>query len=320
MKYPRNLPDTPGARSWWEGAYKFFAENGTKVGYPPLELPDGSLVDIHYSKNQNSVNTDKGTGLKLRSKAQQKQDSQVRGESLKQQTYGNTKLADTPTPKGYNDHHIRPRGVYQPFFEGLNAVDSKELARYAEQDLMRPLGDHPANNGRIPDSVHDRHHTFARRNTGLERGLTKKIQGMDLDQRKQALKLFLEQVQPALDEDLYKRMQAHNSGIPNALDILTTTAQRSGSKIARNGVPGAGTAMQALETADRYNEFKQQPNLMNGTQLAASTLTTGANIVSDAALATGVGAPVAAIAEKIGGISTVFESGLQVAEDYYTRP
>jgi len=211
MKYPRSLPDTPEAKAWWDGAYEFFKKKGTKVGYPPFETPDGEVIQLHYSSNQASVNTEKGTGLKLRKVSQQKKDASVRKESLKQQTYGDTKLADTPTPKGFNDHHIRPRGVIQPFFEGLNEADSKELSRYASEDLLMPVGDHPANNARIPDPVHDQHHAYARANPGLERGIDMdKFKNASLSERKKALKLYKEQIQPALDEDLFRRMQQFN--------------------------------------------------------------------------------------------------------------
>ena len=211
MKYPRSLPDTPEAKAWWEGAYKFFKKKGTKVGYPPFKTPDGEVIQLHYSGNQASVNADKGTGLKLRKVSQQKKDANVRKSSLKQQTLGDTKLADTPTPKGFNDHHMRPRGVIQPFFEGLNEADSRELSRYASEELLMPVGDHPANNARIPDAIHDQHHAFARANPGLERGIDmNRFKDFDLDQRKAALKLYKEQIQPALDEDLFSRMQRMN--------------------------------------------------------------------------------------------------------------
>ena len=85
MKYPRSLPKTPEARAWWEGAYKFFKENGTKAGYPPFELPSGEKVEIHYSQNKDSVNTDRNTGLKTRPKSQSSKDAAIRNAGLKQQ-------------------------------------------------------------------------------------------------------------------------------------------------------------------------------------------------------------------------------------------
>ena len=264
MRYPRTLPDTPAARRWWEGAYKYFQENKTKVGYPPFTAPNGEVFDLHYSSNQTKVNPEKGTGLKLRPKSQQKKDSQVRGDSLKQQTYGNTSLADTPTPEGFNDHHMRPRGVYQVFFDGLDEADSRELSRYSEQELMTPLGDHPGNNARIPDAVHDSHHAFARKHPGLERGLTDQIKGMTLEQRKQALSLYLEQIQPALDEDLFSRMQTYNRslGLPKLNPVIdrllsapTTPFELVDSATDLN--PGVRLAKDLVQAANPQLDIKQ---------------------------------------------------------------
>ena len=263
MRYPRTLPDTAAARRWWEGAYNYFKENKTKKGYPPFTAPNGEVFDLHYSSNQTKVNPDKGTGLKLRPKSQQQKDSQVRGESLKQQTYGDTRLADTPTPEGFNDHHMRPRGVYQVFFDGLDEADSRELSRYSEQELMTPLGDHPGNNARIPDTVHDGHHSFARSHPGLERGLTDKIQGMNLEQRKQALKLHLEQIQPALDEDLFSRMQSYNRslGLPklNAVTDRLMNRVEDGRYLFEQGRTGSDLHVAVNQAADVVPGLRADP-------------------------------------------------------------
>ena len=269
MKYPRSLPDTPEAKAWWDGAYEFFKEKGTKVGYPPLEI-DGEIIQLHYSGSRSSVNAEKGTGLKLRKVAQQKKDAKVRKDSLQQQTYGDTKLADTPTPKGFNDHHMRPRGVIQQFFEGLNETDSKELSRYASEDLLMPVGDHPANNARIPDAVHDQHHAYARANPGLERGFDMdKFKGYTLDQRKEALKLYKEQIQPALDEDLFSRMQNFKGKkfsavktakgvtkfIPGPLDDLIVGTAVAGTVGVATLLTGGGTAQAADNTKNTFLDF-----------------------------------------------------------------
>ena len=248
MKFPRSLPDTPEAKAWWAGAYEYFKEKGTKVGYPPLEI-DGEVIQLHYSSNQASVNAEKSTGLKLRKVAQQKKDAKVRKESLQQQTLGDTKLADTPTPKGFNDHHMRPRGVIQQFFEGLDEADSQELSRYASEDLLMPVGDNPANNARIPDAVHDQHHAYARANPGLERGFEMdKFKGYTLNQRKAALKLYKEQIQPALDEDLFRRMQKFNieSG---SVKLNNRALKRTASLLPLAGV-GVGLGQMSAQAAE----------------------------------------------------------------------
>lgn len=280
MKYPRSLPDTKEAKAWWDGAYEFFKEKGTKVGYPPLEI-DGEVIQLHYSSNQASVNTEKGTGLKLRKVAQQKKDAKVRKESLQQQTLGDTKLADTPTPKGFNDHHMRPRGVIQQFFEGLNETDSKELARYAEQDLLMPVGDHPANNARIPDTVHDQHHAYARANPGLERGFDMdKFKGYTLDQRKAALKLYKEQIQPALDEDLFSRMQKLNLETKNGSIRLNRKAMTA---LAAGGIAALGplgTAASAAEVKGRTEIAGETGNIVDQAQAGIAGVSLAGDVAS----------------------------------------
>ena len=278
MKYPRSLPDTPEAKAWWDGAYKFFKENGTKVGYPPLEI-DGEVIQLHYSGSRSSVNPERGTGLKLRKVSQQQKDAKVRNDSLKQQTFGDTKLADTPTPKGFNDHHMRPRGVVQQFFEGLDEADSKELSRYAEQDLMMPVGDHPANNARIPDPVHDQHHAYARANPGLERGFDmEKFKGYTLDQRKEALKLYKEQIQPALDEDLFSRMQQFNADKGSIkINRKAMTALAAGGIAALGPL---GTASSAAEVKGRTEIAAETDNFVDKAQAGIASLSLAGDVAS----------------------------------------
>ena len=109
-------------------------------------------------------------------------------------------------------------------------------------------------------------------------------------------------------------------GLSKIQDVLADSAKRAGEKVARNLVPGVGTAMDIQDTALRLNEFKQQPNLMNGAQLGAQAISSGANIVSDIALSTGVGAPVAALAEKVSGLMTLTDAGLQGVEELLQPP
>lgn len=278
MKFPRSLPDTPEAKAWWAGAYEYFKEKGTKVGYPPLEI-DGEVIQLHYSSNQASVNAEKSTGLKLRKVSQQKKDAKVRTESLQQQTLGNNKLADTPTPKGFNDHHMRPRGVIQQFFEGLNEKDSEELARYAQDELLMPVGDHPANNARIPDAVHDQHHAYARANPGLERGFDMdKFKGYTLNQRKEALKLYKEQIQPALDEDLFRRMQKFN--IENGSVKLNRKAMTA---LAAGGIAALGplgTASSAAEVKGRTEIAGETGNIVDQAQAGIASLSLAGDVAS----------------------------------------
>lgn len=109
-------------------------------------------------------------------------------------------------------------------------------------------------------------------------------------------------------------------GLPRLQDALASSAKRAGEKIARNLVPGGGTAMDIQDTKQRFEEFVAEPNLMNGAQLATQGVSSLANIVSDGLLATGVGAPAAAIPEKVSGIMSITDALLQGTEDYLNGP
>ena len=105
-------------------------------------------------------------------------------------------------------------------------------------------------------------------------------------------------------------------GLSQLQDVLASTAERTTQKILRNAVPGVGTAMDVADTKQRFDEFKSDPNLMNGAQLVNGAASTVANGIGDAALATGFGAPIAAVAEKVAGVLALTDVTLQGTEDY----
>ena len=109
-------------------------------------------------------------------------------------------------------------------------------------------------------------------------------------------------------------------GLSRLQDVLASTAQRAGEKVARNAVPVAGTAMDLQDTQQRLAEFQEQPNLMNTAQLVVQGLNTLANAIGDASLATGIGAPVALGAEKVSAALSFTDVALQGLEDLTSKP
>lgn len=105
-----------------------------------------------------------------------------------------------------------------------------------------------------------------------------------------------------------------NAMASQILAIFKGTANRAGEKILRNAAPGVGTALDWKDTGQRWNEFMEDPNLINGAQLVTQAVSSTANTVSDVALATGVGAPIAAKAEGISGLATIADAGLEGLE------
>lgn len=104
-------------------------------------------------------------------------------------------------------------------------------------------------------------------------------------------------------------------GLLSIQDVLASATKRAGEKIVRNAVPYAGTALDYLDTKQRFDEFKQDPNLINGAQLAVQGISSAANGVSDVLLSTGIGAPVALGAEKVSGLMSITDAVLQGVED-----
>ena len=108
--------------------------------------------------------------------------------------------------------------------------------------------------------------------------------------------------------------------LPKLQDALASSVNRAGEKIVRNLVPGVGTAMDIQDTKQRFEEFVAEPNLINGAQSVTQTVSSAANMVSDGLLATGLGAPAAAIPEKVSGLMSIADAGLQGFEDYFKDP
>ena len=143
-----------------------------------------------------------------------------------------------PKPgKGKKIHHIRPPSLYQTFFEGLSPEDAAELARYSAEDLMTPLGNKDANAATLNQWEHDQaYHSWDRSNDGVKPSQTPSkrpqtgnpntdpIRNFEmpkeatLDQRKAALKVFIEEgPQRLMDEQLYIARMA--SKHPNHPDV-----------------------------------------------------------------------------------------------------
>ena len=130
-----------------------------------------------------------------------------RGSALGDQTHGPKDMPQTP---GMRDHHMRPPSIYQTFFEGLDDADKAELARYAAEDLMAPLGDKDFNDAILNQWEHDQaYHAWDRGHDGVKPGQSEPTnfqmpEDATLAQRKKALEVFIKEgPQAAMDEALF---------------------------------------------------------------------------------------------------------------------
>ena len=124
----------------------------------------------------------------------------------------------------------------------------------------------------------------------------------------------------AIADQKFQLDQQRMAGLSRVQDVLASSTKRAGERIARNLVPGVGTAIEIQDTKQRFDEFKANPNLMNAAQFGTQAISSTANVASDFALATGVGAPLAPLFEKVSGLTTLADAMLQGVEEYLQPP
>ena len=103
---------------------------------------------------------------------------------------------------GLEEHHKRVISVYQPFFEGLNNKEKKELAQWFV-DEGAPLGNVEQNLTALTKTEHKAIHDWMKTNLIQPTGKPLlNFKDVPLNERLPAALMFLENVQPAVDEQL----------------------------------------------------------------------------------------------------------------------
>lgn len=103
---------------------------------------------------------------------------------------------------GLEEHHKRVISVYQPFFEGLNNKEKKELAQWFV-DEGAPLGNVEQNLTALTKTEHKAIHDWMKTNLIQPTGKSLlNFKDVPLNERLPAALMFLENVQPAVDEQL----------------------------------------------------------------------------------------------------------------------
>lgn len=290
-----NLPNTPEAKEWMKGAYLYLKKHGNLKGYQTFILPDGRELQPRGITSLKDVDFDNFKGLKTAFADQRKQEAIRRGQTLIQQTPEGSKGFGGKVPKGMEDHHLFSRVAAQPFFEGLGELDSKELARYAAEDLLRPLGDSEFNFLRIDTPEHKEIHRRLRDAIGLEKGKMFQLPpNATLDQRKAALKLYVENVAPVFDEIAYDVMSNRPSVTklkePEVLkQIRIQNMRKMAGTAAAAGLAGVsilGTGASAAETKTRKDIATETGDLADKIQAGIS----GVSLAADLASYTPIGA------------------------------
>ena len=237
---------------------------------------------------------------------------------------------------GFDRHHKRMIMLYRPLYKGLNEADSYKLSLHAVKQGM-PLGDVDQNYELLRKSDHNELHRYMEKQ-GMRPSDMPDFSKASLENRIKAFDvLYRDFLQPDIDkktESLKAESPEHytanfkdwvdytntrvdmstNGQSPVRNNAFTTAITNVGKRALTRSVPGVGTALSANNTKNRFNEFKEAPNIQNGVQLAASAVETGFNGFSDFAAATGVGLPFAAGAEAIANGAGAIDEGIDVFE------
>ena len=233
-------PTTLSLQEWKEAAEQLYAGNypgvdkkvkfGEAKQYLGIPNFDGDLR-TPTSAGKGKVNLKKAA-TRAAAKARQatKRTGSIQKQTVGEDVYG--KGVVTPKGSGLEEHHKRVVSVYEPFFEGLNEKETKELAQWFVDEKF-PLGNVKENLEALTKPEHGQIHNWMKQNF-IQSETNKPLmsfKGMSLNERFPAVVMYLENVQPAVDEQL----QAIISKRPNnplAQTAVTSSIFQKAQKLA----------------------------------------------------------------------------------------
>ena len=209
-----------------------------KGEYGPQQMIKDWGYPIGMSAETDKIEFAKGK-VKRKNRAQrrltQAKASAKRLESTQKQTVGEDVYGRgvvTPKGSGLEEHHKRVVSVYEPFFEGLNEKETKELAQWFVDEGF-PLGNVKENLEGLTIPEHGQIHDWMKQNyIQSETGKPlMSFKGMSLNERLPAALMYLEQVQPAVDEQL-QSIISKRPGNSLAQTAVTSTILQKAQQIA----------------------------------------------------------------------------------------
>lgn len=289
-------PSTLPFEEWKQAAnqIRFFGQTKEEIfdilGYP-VETDD-TPIKVTYKGDKGGY--DRRTGQ--RTAQAQKRTAKSTVQTVGEDVYNKGIVA--PKGSGLQEHHKRVMDVYAPFFEGLNPTEQKELAQWFV-DEGAPLGNVKKNLvGMTPES-HEKLHNWLKQNyIQSETGKPLiNLKNLSLNERFIPALTFLEQIQPAVDEQ---------------------TAKLAGKRLAAKGLAVAGAAApfaigipaSAAETSERFKIAEQTKDPADQIQAGLSATSLAGDIAS-------VVPPLAPIGE---GVSTAADVGNIAMDVYRSNP
>ena len=285
-------PSTLPFEEWKQAAnqIRFFGQTKEEIfdilGYP-VEVDD-TPIKVTYKGDKGGY--DRRTGQ--RTAQAQKRTAKSTVQTVGEDVYNKGIVA--PKGSGLQEHHRRVMDVYAPFFEGLNPAEQKELAQWFV-DEGAPLGNVKKNLvGMTPES-HEKLHNWLKQNyIQSETGKPLiNLKNLSLNERFVPALTFLEQIQPAVDEQTAK--------------LATKRLAAKSLAVAGAAAPFAiGIPASAAETSERFKIAEQTKDPADQIQAGLSATSLAGDIAS-------VVPPLAPIGE---GVSTAADVG-NIAMDVY---
>jgi hypothetical protein len=158
-------------------------------------------------------------GIKISSHARKVQDNLKRATNELSQTAGKPDWAAFQTLKGSEGHHARMVEGYSWAFQGAKPSEARELSQHVLNKGIS-MGRTQFNKQNIPQPVHKALHNWMDAQLGFNGLDMPSMAGKTLKQRKQALEIYLEHVQPGVDETLFTLMQKYNAGAKTKAALL----------------------------------------------------------------------------------------------------
>lgn len=219
-------------------------------GYPEGMTAEGYKIEFDKGKVKRK---DRVGRRAQRARATSKRQTSTQIQTVGTDIYGKGVVA--PKGSGLQEHHKRVVGLYQPFFEGLNPKEAKELAQWFV-DEGAPLGNVAGNLEALTEQEHEAIHNWMRKHRmQVSNRKFPSFKDVPLNERFPAALTYLEQIQPAADEELLK-LQVKNGSI--RLKRKAAMAAAAGGAVAPAFLGTAASAAE-LQTRSQIAEQTQNP-------------------------------------------------------------
>ena len=172
-------------------------------GYPAGMTAEGYKIEFDKGKVKRK---DRVGRRAQRARATSQRQSALQVQTVGTDVYG--KGVVTPKDSQLQEHHKRVVGLYKPFFEGLNPAETKELAQWFV-DEGEPLGNVQKNLEALTEQEHESIHAWMKKHRmQVSNKKFPSFKNVPLNERFPAVLTYLEQIQPAADEELARIKQS----------------------------------------------------------------------------------------------------------------